>query len=84
MEIIRRRKKSWVHREGGVRQEVVGSGSEAKGKEEEMCDQEGGPELPEEVFGAVPPRKAHLVLLQLLLLHLVGHRLDADVAFYQA
>lgn len=39
---------------------------------------------PQEVRGANPPHKAHLVLLELLLLHLVGHGLDADVTLYQA
>lgn len=38
-----------------MRQEVVGSGSEAKGKEEEIYNREFGPEVAEEVFGAVPP-----------------------------
>lgn len=35
-------------------------------------------------FSAIPPVQAHLILLELLFLHLIGNSLDADVALYQA
>lgn len=56
---------------------------EALGKEWRINDQEFGL-ITKENFSAISPCKAHLIILELLFLHPIGHSLDADVTLYQA
>lgn len=65
---------------------MLGSRREVLGKERRTTNQEFGlvDRVTREESDAIPLGKAHLILLELLLFHLVGHSLDADVALYQA